>query len=180
VRLSTGGLGLLPGKALYGERQEVRAWYAIDADGGGCQSLPRPDAWTEHSWDGACAAVGEGVLVVGGYHYFGESGACWRISAGGTSERIGQGCPTVARRGASLSGCPEDFLLFGGRDSGNRFYGNLARWNEAQADCEPVPVRGEGPVSRAYHAACWDQKRSRLWVYGGLSTAEEPGATVLI
>ena len=180
ARLSTGVLGLLPGKALYGERQEVRAWYTIDPDSARCQSLPHQHAWTEHSWDGACEAAGEGVLVVGGYRYFRETGASWRLDAGGTSEPPGQSCPGVARRGASLNRCAKDLLLFGGRDSGNRFYGDFARWNETGADWQPVLAAGEGPVPRAHHAACWDQKRSRLWVYGGLSPAEEQGARVLI
>jgi hypothetical protein len=180
ILLSTGALALLPGKALYGERQEVRSWYTIDPESARCQSLPLPDAWTEHSWDSACEAAGEGFLVVGGYHYFGEAGASWRLTAGGAPERLGRGSSRAARRGASLSGCPAELLLFGGRDSHNRFFSDFARWDEGSADWEPVPVRGEGPVPRAYHAACWDQKRRHLWVFGGLSSAEEQGSRVLI
>ena len=79
-----------------------------------------------------------------------------------------------------MNRCAQDLLLFGGRDSGNRFHGDLACWNEAGADWQPVLAEGEGPAPGAYHAACWDQKRSRLWVYGGLSPAEEEGARVVL
>ena len=186
--LSTGVLGLLPGKALYGERREVRAWYTIDPDSARCQSRPLPDTWTEHSWDGACEAAGDGLWVVGGYGYFRETGASWKLDAAGTarlsspksSQRLSEGCSCIARRGASLNRCAQDLLLFGGRDSGNRFYGDFARWNETGADWQPTLMEGERPVPRAYHAACWEKRRNRLWVYGGLSSAEEQGARVLI
>jgi len=178
--LAPSRLALVPGKAFYGERAEVRHWYTLDLQEGRWQKHPLPAEWQEHRWDSCCETSESGVLFAGGFRYFCESSETWILRADGVSARLSDGQTEVARRGASLTNCSGRLLLLGGRDSSNRFFADLWCWDARASTWRPVPTKGEGPVPRAHHASCWDSKRRRLWVFGGLGTVEEQGCDVLL
>ena len=178
--LTSGQLALVPGKALYGERTEIRQWYTLDLREGRWQKHPLPSDWQEHRWDGGCEASESGVLFAGGFRYFCESSETWMLRADGVSARLSDVPAALACRGASLTNCSGRLLLLGGRDSSNRFSTDPWCWDARASTWRPVPTKGEGPAARAYHASCWDPKRRRLWVLGGLGTVEEQGCEVLL
>lgn len=178
--LPSGDIALVPGKALYAERKEVRCWFVLEPGKGRWREVPLPTEWEVHRWDGAFAGTSAGVLFVGGYRYFGETGETWLLRPEGSGGRRDEGPSKVARRGASLAEPGAEPILFGGRDSANHFFNDCFRWDASSNRWVPLPVREPRPVARAYAACSWDPKRRRLLVHGGLGVEEEPGSTEML
>lgn len=178
--LPSGDIVLVPGKALYAEREDIRHWYTLNPKEGLWRRLALPGGWQRHCWDGACLATSAGVLFAGGYRYFQETGEGWLLRPRGRSQRMGPGGAEVARRGATLTGCDGELILFGGRDSVNHFFNDCFRWDASSSAWASVPVREPLPIARAYAACCWEPRRRRLLVFGGLGVEEEPEATEML
>jgi Galactose oxidase, central domain len=149
-----------------------------------CVAHSKNCTWTEVSASGPTprshASLTRGsrtYLLFGGETAAGASSELFVVDPCGAgpafSELTPRGSSPPARWGhsAALAAGPggSDVLLFFGGTNGTRDLADL--YLLTQVDGVPtwtaVAVPGEGPAPRAHHTAFWDERNSRLIVYGG-------------
>ena len=90
---------------------------------------------------------------------------------------------TVYRKGTSAVWTGTKIIVWGGVDSGERYFGDGGRYDPAADGWEPIPLTG-APVARAYHTAVWTGNAMLVWggftrPFGGPDTYFDDGDAYL-
>ncbi|PYT17129.1 MAG: hypothetical protein DMF51_03185 [Acidobacteria bacterium] len=150
------------GLSLYSLLNSGASYDPLTASWTAISTLNAPSRRSDHVaiWTGSVMVVWGGVAG----EDRGGTGGRYDLVADSWSPTSTAGAPgwNIYRKGASVVWTGTEMIVWGGVDSGDRYFGNGGRYDPAADAWLPTPLTG-APVARANHAAVWTGDAMLVW-----------------